>query len=166
MMLMTTRQPTSADKPEVRGPIRCHVCRLIYCDAEHYLSHKCEHKLLSDEPTIHGCPASLDSPPPVSDCTESTDSQNGKYRMKPSGRYVVSFQAEHFYKGRRYHWMICSERKLDELVSWGHEPTQELAETAARDEVINLSAGLSHGGQVASTTKAFTIADSRHSFRR
>ena len=71
---------------------------------------------------------------------------------QPADRYVVSYEAEHFYKGRRYHWMICSERKLDELVSWGHEPTQELAEAAARDEVKNLSSGMSHGGQVASTS--------------
>jgi hypothetical protein len=71
---------------------------------------------------------------------------------QPSGRYVVSFQAEHFHKGRRYHWMICLEHKLDELVSWGHEPTQELAETAARNELENLSSGMTSGGRIISTS--------------
>ena len=43
---MTNWEPTRADKtPKVRGPIHCHTCRLICCDAEHYLSHKCEPKL-------------------------------------------------------------------------------------------------------------------------
>lgn len=69
-----------------------------------------------------------------------------------AGRYVVSFQAVRFYKGVRYHWMICFERKPDELVAWGHALTQELAEMAARDEVKQLSSGLSHGGLVASTS--------------
>jgi hypothetical protein len=66
---------------------------------------------------------------------------------QPADRYVVSFQAEHFYKGRRYHWMICREHNPHELVSWGHALTQELAEAAARQEVTDLSSGLSHGGQ-------------------
>jgi hypothetical protein len=67
-----------------------------------------------------------------------------------AGQYVVSFQAQPFRKGRRYHWMICWEHNPDELVSWGHALSQELAEAAARDEVKDLSSGLSHGGQVAS----------------
>jgi hypothetical protein len=69
-----------------------------------------------------------------------------------AGRYVVSFQAVRFYKGVRYHWMICFERKPDELVAWGHALTQELAETAATQEVTDLSSGLSHGGLVSSTS--------------
>jgi hypothetical protein len=70
-----------------------------------------------------------------------------------AGRYVVSFQSQPLRKGRRrYYWMICREHNPDELVSWGHALTQELAETAARNEVINLSSGLSHGGQVASAS--------------
>jgi hypothetical protein len=69
-----------------------------------------------------------------------------------AGRYVVSFQAQPFRKGRSYHWMICWEHNPDELVSWGHALTQELAEAAARDEVKDLSSGMSHGGQVASTS--------------
>jgi hypothetical protein len=27
---------------KVVGPIRCHTCRLVCRDAEHYLSHKCQ----------------------------------------------------------------------------------------------------------------------------
>ncbi len=71
--------------------------------------------------------------------------------MKPSGRYVLSFHAERFYRGRRYHWIVCCEGKPDELVSWGHAATQELAETAARNELKDLASGLSRGGRVAST---------------
>ena len=68
------------------------------------------------------------------------------------GQYVVSLQAEHFYKGRRYHWIICSEHNPDELVSWGHALTQQLAEAAARQEVTDLSSGLSRGGQLTSAS--------------
>jgi hypothetical protein len=74
---------------------------------------------------------------------------------KPSDRYVLSFQSERFHRGMRYHWMVCLRRKPDELVSWGHAATLELAETAARNEVIDLLAGLSHGGRVTSTTTSF-----------
>ena len=70
--------------------------------------------------------------------------------------YVVSFQTQPFRKGRRYHWMICRDRKPDELVSWGHAPTQEQAEAEARNEVTDLSSGLTQGGQVISTIKPFT----------
>jgi len=63
-------------------------------------------------------------------------------------RYVVSFQAEPFRKGRRHHWMICRAQNPDELVSWGHTLTQELAEMAARSEVNSLSSGLTQGGRV------------------
>ncbi len=30
--------------PKVKGPIRCHTCRSMCRDAEHYLNHKCEPK--------------------------------------------------------------------------------------------------------------------------
>jgi hypothetical protein len=49
--------------------------------------------------------------------------------------------------------MVCWEHKPDELVSWGFASTQELAEAAAREEVNDLSSGLSHGGRVTSTCK-------------
>ena len=70
--------------------------------------------------------------------------------------YAVSFQAERFYKGRRHHWMICREQKPEELVSWGHERTRELAEAAAGKELQDLSAGMTQGGQVINTIKPFT----------
>jgi len=69
-----------------------------------------------------------------------------------SGRYVVSIQAQAFRKKTRYHWMICLETNLEELVSWGHAPTLELAEAEARNEVKDLSSGLTQGGRVASTS--------------
>ena len=71
-------------------------------------------------------------------------------------RYVVSFQAEPFRKGRRHHWMICRAQNPDELVSWGHAPTQELSEMAARNEVNSLSSGLTQGGRVTNTSKLAT----------
>jgi hypothetical protein len=63
-------------------------------------------------------------------------------------RYVVSFQAERFHKETRYHWIICWAQTPDKLVSWGHAPTQELAEAAAQNEVNNLSSGRTQGGRV------------------
>jgi hypothetical protein len=65
-------------------------------------------------------------------------------------RYVVSFQAQPFHHRTRYHWMVCWAQNLDKLVSWGHAPTQELAEVAAQNEVKNLSSGLTQGGRVTS----------------
>ena len=152
---MTNWEPIRAYKtPKVRGLIQCHTCRLICRDAEHYLSHKCGPKLSSDGPTLRGCTASFDSPSAVSDCTDSTDPQNRKYRTDQlAGQYVVSYESQPLRKGtRRHYWMICREHNPDELVSWGHALTQELAETAARQEVTDLSSGLTHGGQVASTS--------------
>ena len=70
--------------------------------------------------------------------------------------YVVSFQAEPFYKTRRYHWMICRAQNLDELVSWGHAATQELAEKAAQNQVKDLSSGLTVRGRVTGTSKSAT----------
>ena len=66
-------------------------------------------------------------------------------------QYVVSIQAQSFRKKTRYHWMICSESNPDQMISWGHAPTQELAETEARNEVKDLTSGLTQGGRVAST---------------
>ncbi len=78
--------------------------------------------------------------------------------------YVVSFQVEPYHKGTRHHWMICREQKPDELVSWGHAPTRELAEAAAEKELQDLSAGLTQGGQAISNIKPFThrIADGQY----
>ncbi len=70
---------------------------------------------------------------------------------QPADRYAISFESQPLRKGqRRYYWMICGEHNPDELVSWGHALTQQLAEAAAQDEVKNLSSGLSHGGRVVS----------------
>jgi len=68
----------------------------------------------------------------------------------------MSFQAEALHKGTRYHWMICRSQNPDELVSWGHAATQELAEMAAQNEVKDLSAGRTQGGRVISTSKSDT----------
>jgi hypothetical protein len=69
--------------------------------------------------------------------------------------YVMSFQAQPYHKTTRYHWMICWSDSPDKLVSWGHAPTQEEAETAARKEVENLTSGLTQGGRVTSNVKTF-----------
>jgi hypothetical protein len=67
--------------------------------------------------------------------------------------YVLSFQTEAIHKRRRHYWTICLAQNPDELLSWGHAATRELAETAARQEVQNLASGLTQGGQVISTVK-------------
>lgn len=77
-----------------------------------------------------------------------------KQKISP---YVLSFQSERFYRGWRYHWMICAAWNPDELVSWGHAPTQELAETVARNEVEKLVAGLTEGGRLSGTSKSSDI---------
>jgi len=73
-----------------------------------------------------------------------------------SSPYVISFQAEPSYRGRRHHWMICRVQNPEELVSWGHEPTHDLAEAAAGKELQDLSAGVTQGGQVTTIIKPFT----------
>ena len=71
-------------------------------------------------------------------------------------KFVLSFQAERFYKGVRYHWMVCLEEDPTQLVSWGHAPTQQMAEAAGKVEISDLLSGLSQGGQVMSNVKSFT----------
>lgn len=69
--------------------------------------------------------------------------------MDGGSRYAVSIEMERCRKNLvRYHWLICREKKPDELISWGHAPTQELAETAARHEVEDLRSGFTCGGRV------------------
>ncbi len=45
-------------------------------------------------------------------------------------------------------------RNPEELVSWGHEPTRQVAEAAAGKELQDLSAGAIQGGQVANHNQA------------
>ena len=71
-------------------------------------------------------------------------------------KYVVSFQVEPFHQSTRHHWMICLAQKPEELVSWGHAPTREMAEEAAANEVQDLSSGRTQGGQAARPPKPFT----------
>jgi hypothetical protein len=74
--------------------------------------------------------------------------------MKKADQYVISFQKERCRKGvARYHWTVCLSLKPDEMVSWGHAPTLELAATAARDEISDLCSGLTQGGQVKNRRK-------------
>jgi hypothetical protein len=67
--------------------------------------------------------------------------------------YVFSIQAEPYHREVRYHWMICSAQNPDQMVSWGHASTRELAEAAAQNEIQDLSSGLTQGGRVISTKK-------------
>ena len=67
-----------------------------------------------------------------------------KKRVDP---YVVSFDSESVRKKQtRHHWMICLAKRPDELVSWGHAPTHELAASEARNELKDLLSGLTQGG--------------------
>jgi hypothetical protein len=76
------------------------------------------------------------------------------------GSFVLTFECEHFYQGRRYHWMICAARRPDKLVSWGHAATRELAEAAAEDEVQKLVAGLTGDGPLRNVSKQFGVTAS------
>jgi hypothetical protein len=67
--------------------------------------------------------------------------------------YVASFDSESYYERSRYHWMICLTDNAEELVSWGHEPTRDLAEAAAEKEVQLLACGLTQGGHVVGLSK-------------
>ena len=66
-------------------------------------------------------------------------------------QYVVSIQAQPFRKKTRYHWMICLGKQSRRIGLLGTRPDQELAETEARNEVRDLTSGLTQGGRVAST---------------
>lgn len=83
-----------------------------------------------------------------------TKHANAAFAPKLStGGYVLSFQTERFYRGRRFYWTICRAQNPDKLISWGHAPTQQEAESAARHEAEDLSSGLSHGGRVSSAVQ-------------
>ncbi|HYH00891.1 MAG TPA: hypothetical protein VD837_17315 [Terriglobales bacterium] len=65
-----------------------------------------------------------------------------------SARYILSIQSEHFHRGMRFHWIVCTAQNPDTLVSWGHAPSRELAEAAAQDEIEDLRSGRTPGGRV------------------
>jgi len=44
--MATLRWKKVGAAPKVEGPIRCHRCRLMCRDAEHYLQHQCEPKVI------------------------------------------------------------------------------------------------------------------------
>jgi hypothetical protein len=77
-------------------------------------------------------------------------------------RYVVSFQAERFYKGMRYYWMICREQNPDELVAWGHALTQELAQKEARKKVRDLSSAEHKGSTSPAKHPSIALHSSRN----
>ena len=64
-----------------------------------------------------------------------------------STQYVLSIQPERFYSKRRYHWTICTEQSPDRIVSWGHADSEELAESAAQNEIKDLCSGVTQGGR-------------------
>lgn len=73
--------------------------------------------------------------------------------------YVLSFESESVSnKKKRHHWMICLAKRPDELVSWGHAPTQELADSEARNELKDLLSGLPQDGHVSQQNHAVPSA--------
>ena len=50
---------------------------------------------------------------------------------------------------------MCSAKRPDELVSWGHAPTHELAAFEARNEIKDLLSGLTQGGHVSQQVMPF-----------
>ncbi len=87
---------------------------------------------------------------------EGSNTNKKRGTEKAEDTYLVAFDVEPYHQGTRHHWTICNSQKPDELVSWGFEPTRELAETAANRELEDLAAGRTQGGQVASSAKPYT----------
>ena len=80
---------------------------------------------------------------------------------KPIDPYVLSFESESVrIKKKRHHWKISLAKRPDELVSWGHAPTHELAESKARNELNDLLSGLTQGGYVSQQNHAVPSARS------
>jgi hypothetical protein len=44
--------PVPRPKAVVKGPIRCHKCQMLCCDAEEYLSHNCDRQAKQPESGI------------------------------------------------------------------------------------------------------------------
>ena len=71
--------------------------------------------------------------------------------------FVLSFEEQSIAnKKKRHHWMIRLTQEPDFLVSWGHAPTHEVAESEARNELESLTSGQTQGGRVASSVGLFT----------
>ena len=65
--------------------------------------------------------------------------------------FVLSFEEQSLRnKTKRHHWMICSRRNPDMLISWGHAITHEAAQYEANKELEELISGGTQGGRVAS----------------
>lgn len=62
--------------------------------------------------------------------------------------YVFSVQLERYHKSMRFHWVICSRLNPDQMVSWGHASSRELAEAAVQEEMEDLRSGRTLGGRV------------------
>ena len=79
-------------------------------------------------------------------------SESRKYLKKPAiDSFVLSFEEQSLRnKTKRHHWMICSSRNPDMLISWGHAVTHEAAEYEANKELEELVSGCTQGGRVAS----------------
>lgn len=88
----------------------------------------------------------------------SAKSESRKYLTKPAvDSFVLSFEEQSLRnKKTRYHWMICSIRNPDLLVSWGYAPTHEVAEIEAGNELEDLVSGRTQGGRVASSITPFS----------
>ena len=68
-----------------------------------------------------------------------------------SNSFFLSFEEQSLRnKKKRHHWMICSSRNPDLLISWGHAITHEAAEYEANKELEGLVSGDTQGGRVAS----------------
>lgn len=74
--------------------------------------------------------------------------------LSSSNPFALSFDMERYYRGERHYWAISAVQNPDELLSWGHAPTRELAEQAAGIELEALSSGRSRGRKAKQATKS------------
>ncbi len=88
---------------------------------------------------------------------QSAKSESRKSLTKPSiDSFSLSFEKQSLRdKKTRYHWMVCSTKNPDLLVSWGYASTHEVAEIEARNELEGLASGRTEGGRVSSSLAPF-----------
>ena len=67
--------------------------------------------------------------------------------------YTFSIELERYHRTLRFHWVICSIRNPDWLVSWGYAPSRALAVAAAEGEIEELRSGRTVGGHVRGTNR-------------